>query len=252
MSYCFYIDYLDMEICLEPFEVAIWDAYSKKLITYATFRKRAREILIEKGVPRGLWISVMMYILGLYEEGRYYISEEELEIPEEEIEEEIEEEEEYIEEEEETLPIEIVEVEFEWYGRTEYCKKAGHHIVTECVVTGWFECLKDYFEINQNYIRDRLAEHLWSGYVAFLSEDYVFVVEETSEGFSRFDVTNTKSATEINRLNGTIINVHFYRGNNCGDTVKKVSYYDSVLEDKISAEFENFMDWLESECGIHV
>lgn len=252
MAYCFYIDYLGREICLEPREIAIWDAYSRKLISYSTFKKEAREILIDKGVSRGVWISVMMYILGLYESGQYYISPEELEIIEEE-EEEIEEEEELLEEEEEALEKEIVVVEFTWYGRTEYCKKSGHHIVVECTVDGQFECLSDYFYDHEQNVRDTLATYLWLGFVSFLADDYVLIPQaETSEGFSKFDVVGTRTVDEVNRLYGNITDVKFYRGNQCGDTVRRLKYYEGELFSEMEVRLNEFIDTLERECGIRV
>ena len=250
MAYCFYIDYLGRDICLEPEELAVWEGYSKGRISYTEFRERARDILREKNVPRGIWISTMMYILGLYERGQYWITPEEVGIPEEVIEEEIEEEIEEIEEEEEIKAVRLVEVEFEWYGRTEYCKKAGHHIVTECKVTGYFECLEDYFNDYQDTIRDKLAERLWKGYTDFLANEYILVYEETDEGFSRFDITRTKEKYDVDKLLGMITSVSFYRGNTCGDVVKRLEYYDSILEDWITDEFDEFLSWLEEECGI--
>jgi len=250
MAYCFYIDYLDRDICLEPEEVAVWEGYSEGRISYTEFRERARDILRDKGVPRGRWLSTSMYILEMYEKGQYWISEEELEIPEEEIEEEIKEEIEEIEEEEELKPTRLVVVEFEWTGRTEYCKKSGHHIVTECVVGGRFECLEDYFYDNQDYVRDHLAEELWKAYTEFLSADYVLVVEETSEGFSKFDVVDTKEKYDVMRLFGAIQYARFYRGNTCGDAVRRMEYYDSTLESYMDDAMDSFLDWLEEECGI--
>ena len=163
-------------------------------------------------------------------------------------EEEIEE----IEEEEEIKLVELVVVEFEWYGRTEYCKKPGHHIVTECRVTGYFECLSDYFYDNEDSIRDRLSEHLWRGYSRFLAEDYVLVAEDTDEGFSRFDVTRIRRKYDVNALSGSITSVSFYRSNVCGEPVRRLSYYDSMLESWIEEEFDEFLDWLEGGCGIGV
>ena len=115
---------------------------------------------------------------------------------------------------------------------------------------GRFECLEDYFYDNQDYIRDHLAEELWKAYTEFLSADYVLVVEETSEGFSKFDVVDTKEKYDVTRLFGAIQYARFYRGNNCGDTVRRMEYYDNTLESYMDDAMDNFLDWLEGECGI--
>jgi len=220
MTYCFYVWYIDRKICLDNDEMAVWRDYSKGRIGVAEFMRRAMSILRYKGVPRGRLYSVAMHILGLYEERRYTAR--------------------------------LVIVDFDWTGRTEYCKRSGHHMVTECNVTGEFECIEDVFYKRENEIRDRLAESLWECYKMFLEEEYVFIRESsTSEGFSRFEITKHTEKEGITELSYSIHSASFYRANECGGAMRHLEYYDEKLTAYMDDAVSGFIYWLEVECGFH-
>jgi hypothetical protein len=219
VSYCFYIEYLDRVICLEPEEFELWVDYSYDRIPYSEFIREATRILREKGVPRGRLFSVAMHILGLFEEGRYFIR--------------------------------LVVVGFDWTGRTEYCKRSGHDIVTECNVQGEFECLYGVFHAREDEIRDRLAEHLWEGYRRFLDEEYVLIRESsTSEGFNRFEVLRVIDKEDVTRLFFNISSAEFYRANECGGVLRRMGYYEDRLMRYMEDALAEFIEWLERECGL--
>jgi hypothetical protein len=218
MTYCFYIWYLDMKICLYKHELDVWADYREGRIGFSEFIRQAMAILRAKGVPRGRLYSVAMYILGLYEEKRYTVN--------------------------------LVVVEFDWTGRTEYCKRSGHHMVTECNVTGDFECVDSVFYEKEDEIRNRLAEALWDGYMEFLEEEYVRIRESsTSEGFSTFEVVRHMER-EISYLSYNIRSARFYRANECGGELRHLEYYDDKLMSYIDDAVKLFKFWLEGECGI--
>jgi len=225
MKRCFYIDYLGTEICLEPEEYEVWEAYSRGEIPYSEFVERAIDILRRKDVPRGRLRSTAMYILGKLERGEYR--------EEEEIEE----------------YVRTAVVEFDWTGRTEYCRRSGHDIVTECYVSGMFTCPEECFNEKQNTIRDRLAEHLWDAYKKFLENEYIYIREsDTSEGFSRFEVVDVIETEEV-EIRFEIYSVAFYRGNSCGGELRHLSYYIKPLEGFMYDSLMEFIKWLREECG---
>jgi hypothetical protein len=227
MRRCIYIDYLDTEICLEPEEYRVWEEYIREEIPYSEFIRRATDILREKGVPRGRLRSTAMYILGKLESGEYR--------EEEEIEE----------------FVRTAVVEFDWTGRTEYCRRSGHDIVTECYVSGMFTCPEECFNEKQNTIRDRLAEHLWDAYRKFLESEYIYIREsDTTEGFSRFEVADVIETEEV-EIRFEIYSVAFYRGNSCGGELRHMGYYDRALEGYIHDSLVEFVRWLRDECGGH-
>ena len=219
MTYCFYIWYLGRKICLYKHELDVWIDYSRGRIGFTEFIRQAMAILRAKDVPRGRLYSVAMHILGLYEERRYTVN--------------------------------LVAVEFDWTGRTEYCKRSGHHIVTECNVTGDFECVDSVFYQNEDEIRNRLAEALWEGYMEFLKKEYVHVRESsTSEGFSTFEVVRHMEKESITYLPCNIRSARFYRANECGGELRHLEYYDDTLMKYIEDAVRLFRFWLEGVCGI--
>lgn len=247
MSDCeFYIDYLDMTISLSAEEVAVFDAYLKGEIGWTTFYRRAKEILVDKGVPYGYLRSVMMRIVYLWERGLYTKV---TPVPEEIVEEEIEEEVEEIVEEEEVSVKEEVVVEFEWHARVKYCERSGHHVDVEVEVTGWFTCEREYFESERDEIRDRLAWYLWEGFVDFMDEEYIPILHvsgiETEEGFSEFYVREIRVISGEFRPTGKIDSVILRRASYCGGDYRRVTYFEDVAEAYFEDKFNLFLEMLE-------
>lgn len=182
MPYRFFIPYLGMEIILRDDELEMVAKYSRGEISFRTYYEYIRPRLRASLVPRGYYRSVAMYLVGLYEEGRYTII---------------------------TLE-KCAEIYLEWYIKTKYLARKGHEFITEGRAEIVIQMPLDCWKWKEDIIRNKLNDILVEKYIEGWTKEYFFVpASDIDADFERAIILRVKTidiAYEECEIKGELIN----------------------------------------------
>jgi len=243
--YRFYIPALDKYIYLNSEEALPFFQRVVGKIGWTEFYKSARDVLRKHRIPRGYLKYTMMRILVCIENEEY----DEYEIPEVKI--PVEEVEiEKIKVEKEIKEVKYLKVRCRWWGRTEYCERSGHHLVTEAHVVFEFTIPETCFEEYRSDIEHEIDRRLFDTYISFLETEYVLIYERTDSGIEELEEIDSFYVPIGTPLEYDLITADFYVGRNCAFSPEWRDDLSPVFESYVDDALDRFIGWLEHYCGV--
>lgn len=173
--YRFWIPYLGIYVTLSETEFNILRDYAEGKIGYTEYYRKIYPV-IRKFVPRGYRMSVLMYIVRLYETGNY----------------------------EEVTEESCLRIYLEWHVKTKYIKR-HHEFITEGYASIELYIPETYYELHKTEILNTLNEKLFSAYVYGLTREYFYVAEEEYYDFEKAYVIEIYRTEKSKCIDGKLL-----------------------------------------------